>query len=194
MIEGLKPFYNASLRPIGRFLAHLGIHPNVITLAGVVLFGGAGWFAYAGPWKISLLFVIAGACMDGLDGLVAREYNKKTIFGAIFDSTCDRLTEIVWICGICAFYTLRSPSSAGVLLCIAALSGSLMVSYVKARAEAAGIACTGGILQRPERIIVLAACLLLGPTVMLWGLGAVAVVGYSTVVERLVAVERAARR
>jgi CDP-diacylglycerol--glycerol-3-phosphate 3-phosphatidyltransferase len=194
MIEGLKPFYNATLRPVGKLLAQMGIHPNVITMAGVALFCGAGWYAFKGQWRISLLFVIAGACMDGLDGLVAREYNKKSVFGAVFDSTCDRLTEIVWISGICAYYALRAPSPLGVLLCIAALSGSFMVSYVKARADGAGVPCTGGILQRPERIILLAACLLIGPRAMPWGLGVMAVVGYVTMVERLIAVAREASK
>jgi CDP-diacylglycerol--glycerol-3-phosphate 3-phosphatidyltransferase len=117
------------------------------------------------------------------------------LFGAIFDSTCDRITEIVWIGGICAFYgTHTSYGPQGVYLCFAALSGSLMVSYVKARAEGAGIPCPGGILQRPERIIILAVAQLAGPVIMLWGLGLIAVVGYVTVFQRLLTVAAECRR
>jgi CDP-diacylglycerol--glycerol-3-phosphate 3-phosphatidyltransferase len=193
MIENLKPFYNDVLRPVGRLLARAQVKPNHVTAAGVVLFCLAGWLAAIGYWKFSAMAVVAGACMDGLDGLVAREFGGTSVFGAIFDSVCDRITEIVWIGGI-AFYYLRHGTDTGVILAFAALSCSMMVSYVKARAEGAGIPCHGGILQRPERIIVVGAGLLIGPTAMLWGLGIVTAASLVTVVQRMAGIVRQCNR
>ena len=127
-----------------------------------------------------------GACMDGLDGLVARETGRKSVFGAILDSTCDRFTEIVLVLGLLLWYVADSRFVlAGTIGCFAAVTGSLMVSYVRARCEGAGVSCTGGIMQRPERIVLFIAGLLCGPVIMLWLLGVVAALSYGTAIGRL---------
>ncbi len=191
MIEGLKPLYNNIIRPIAHIAVRLRIHPNTLTLLGVVLFGVAGWYAYAGKWHLSIVAATFGAIMDGLDGLIARENNQMSVFGGILDSTCDRLTEIIWITGIAAFYVRTSQQlPTVVLLSIAALSGSNLVSYVKARIESAGLSCTGGFLQRPERIILIAFFLLIGPEAMVWGLGLIALLSFITVIQRLLVAYR----
>jgi Phosphatidylglycerophosphate synthase len=186
MIEVLKPFYNAVLMPAAKIFAKFKIHPNAITLMGLCISGTAGWFAATGKWWLAAVFIIIGSCMDGLDGLVARLYNKKSAFGAIFDSTADRLTEIFWLMGICIFFVRRPDWGAIPLYCtFTAITGSLMVSYVRARCEGAGVPCTSGILQRPERIVVLGLCFLGGPKIMPWGLGLISILAYATVVQRI---------
>jgi CDP-diacylglycerol--glycerol-3-phosphate 3-phosphatidyltransferase len=195
MIEGLRPAYNATLRPVARLLVRLGMSPDFVTVAGVGVFAIAGAFAYRGMWWPSSLTAIVGGFLDGLDGLVAREANRKTAFGAVLDSTCDRLTEILWVAGIMGFF-LDTPAytPAGPWICFAAITGSVMVSYVKARAEGMGLECKGGLMQRPERLLAIGFCLVCGPTVALWGLGAIAVLGYATMVRRLIVVRGTARR
>jgi CDP-diacylglycerol--glycerol-3-phosphate 3-phosphatidyltransferase len=124
--------------------------------------------------------------MDGLDGVLARESGKKTVFGAVLDSSCDRLTEIALFLGILIFYLKGNPADhTGVILCFAGISGSIMVSYIKARCEGAGLPCKGGILQRPERIVLLSIGLLTGPNVMLWILSGLNILAWFTVVQRL---------
>ena len=163
----------------------------------MALFAVAAWFAQQGRWKGALLLVIFGSLLDGLDGVLARESNQKSLFGAILDSSCDRLTEILLLLGILG-YLLSAPLISfnkealsiserawGIVFCYAAITMSLMVSYVKARCEGAGVACNRGLLQRPERIILICCGLFFGPRPMNWILCAIALLGLITVIERL---------
>ncbi len=187
MIEVLKPFYNAVLMPAARIFARAKISPNVITFLGLCLSAIAGWFAATGRWNLAAVFIIIGSCMDGLDGLMARMHNQKTVFGAIFDSTANRLTEIFWLLGIFIFFVRHPVWGAMPLFCaFLAITGSLMVSYVRARCEGAGVPCTSGILQRPERIVVIGLCFFGGPKIMQWGLALISVLAYATVVQRMI--------
>jgi CDP-diacylglycerol---glycerol-3-phosphate 3-phosphatidyltransferase len=187
MLENLKPFYNAALNPVARLFARINLHPNVITVLGVAVSSVAGYFCATGNWYAAALIVFAGSCLDGLDGLVARQTGKSTAFGAVLDSCCDRVTEASWFFGILYFYLHRPAyGNAGIYLAFLAMAGSFMVSYVRARCEGANIACKKGLLQRPERIVVLVVCLLAGPVVMTWGLGLLSLVAYGTMVQRLI--------
>jgi len=195
MVETLKPLYSSSLKPVARLLVRLGIHPNIVTVAGALAYIPVAWLIVHGHWKVSVCVGIAGACMDGIDGVMAREFDKKSVFGAVLDSTCDRFTEILVFVGILVYY-LRSGYDIFLpaVLCAVSLSGSLMVSYVKARAEGAGLACRGGVLQRPEKLIILGIFLLLGDAYMTWGLALVATLSYFTVIQRLIISFQMARR
>lgn len=195
MIEGLKPLYNNILKPFARLMARIGIHPDILTITGVVLFGVGGWLTIQGYWRIALLVGTIGAFMDGMDGILAREADKRTAFGAILDSVCDRFTEIIWLGSLIVYY-MRNPVLDGVCiyLAFAAITGSLMVSYIKARAEGAGIVCRKGLLQRPERLLILALFQFIGPEIMPWGLGIVAVLAYITVFQRIYLVWRSYKK
>lgn len=186
MIEGLKPFYNNTLRPVARLFSSIGLHPNYITLFGLLLFIGAAWFCAVSRWYYALTAVIIGSCMDGLDGILARENDMKSRFGAILDSTCDRISEIALLGGI-AFFYMNSSSYRfwGPVLCFIALNCSLLISYIKARCEGVGISCNRGILQRPERLILLSTGLLTGPSIMIWILVGFSVLGFATVIQRI---------
>ena len=186
MIERLKPLYNAGLRPFARLLARTGIHPDILTVIGLILFGFGGWLTVLGYWRCALIVLVIGSLMDGLDGVLAREADRRSTFGAVLDSVCDRFTEIIWIGSIIVFYIKNAVfNGMYIYISFAAITGSLMVSYVKASAEGAGIECSKGILQRPERLIILALFQLLGPEKMPWGLGIIAVFSYLTVLQRL---------
>lgn len=193
MIETLKPVYNYLLRPVARLLMRCRVHPNILTLSGVFLFIISGWLAASDNWFAALAWGLAGACMDGLDGLLAREANLQSRFGAILDSTCDRITEIAILGGLMVSFSNNSEA-IGVYLCFAALSGSFMVSYVRARSEGAGIACSKGLLQRPERLIVLGTCMLFGHQVVIWGLAGITVLSFFTMGQRLVEAYRGSKK
>jgi CDP-diacylglycerol--glycerol-3-phosphate 3-phosphatidyltransferase len=186
MIEGLKPLYNAALSPLAKLLARINIHPNIISFAGVLISCVACWYAARGHWILAAAMIAIGSCMDGLDGLLAHTSGTNTAFGAVFDSICDRFTEFAWTLGILFFY-MHNPMyhGLGVYSSFLAMSGSIMVSYVRARCEAAGIPCSRGLLQRPERIILLIISFLCGPKGMIGGLLLISVLAYITVVERI---------
>ncbi len=179
-------------------LARTGITPNGLTALGFVLnviVGGVLAFGLLAPGAV--LVLIAGA-FDMLDGALARVTNRKTRFGAFFDSTLDRYSEAVVLLGLLVAF-LRDVQGdadwrawAGVVLCYLVMIGSLMVSYTRARAEGLGIDCEVGWLQRPERIIALGIGLLLPRALLLAVLAALAVFTQITVVQRMVHVRRAA--
>jgi len=187
MIESLKPLYNKLLRPTARLFLKIGLHPNHVTVLGLLCFIASGVLGALYHWYWAFLMGFLGSCMDGLDGLLARESGKKTVFGAIFDSSCDRLTEMAIIGGVLWYYLQADPHCwHGPALCYGALCSSVMVSYVKARCEGMGVSCSRGVLQRPERMILIGIGLLGGPSVMLWMLGAIVLLGAYTVIERLI--------
>jgi CDP-diacylglycerol---glycerol-3-phosphate 3-phosphatidyltransferase len=195
MLEILKPLYNALLLPFARLLSRLHIQPNTITILGLLISVLAAYYAAHGRWFPAAVCIGAGSCMDGLDGVLARYAGNKTSFGAIFDSTSDRLTEIFWLFGILFFY-VNHPAFGnwGIYLSFIAIAGSLMVSYVRARCEGVNIPCKTGMLQRPERIVILIGCFLAGPGIMVWGLGVLSAFAAVTVGQRMVVAYTACKK
>jgi len=183
MLEFIKPTYNRALKPLAKYSPH----PNIITTIGLLFFIMGGYFTAIGSWYIAFTMGIIGGIADGLDGVVAREKNLSSKFGALFDSVTDRLTEIVWFAGLTYFFaTQKSFDPLPIFFIFAAITGSLTVSYVRARAEGLGVDCSKGIMQRTERLLFLGILLLLGPTYMKWGLLAVAILAYITVIQRVI--------
>lgn len=146
--------YNLT-NPIVKVLARTPVTPNFLTFFSFILAAGtAALIVTANLLAAGFVFLTAGL-LDMLDGALARQTNRVTRFGAVLDSTLDRLAEGVVLLGILFLYA-DEGSTSGILLTGAVMLTSLLVSYIKARAEAAGIECTVGIFTRPERIIVLA--------------------------------------
>ena len=149
------------LDPIVRGLARIGVTPNMLTVAGFV--GNAiaavlvvqGWLIAAG------IVVLFASALDLLDGSLARSTGKVTPFGGVFDSVMDRLSEAIVLFGIC-WYQLDLGNREEALLAFVAVVGSLMVSYTRARAEAAGVMLKDGLFTRAERVVVTSAALILG--------------------------------
>ena len=121
-----------------------------------------------------------------LDGHAARISGKKSSFGALFDSTIDRYAELVVFIGL-VFYYMIHPHPAIVVIILLAISGSMMVSYVKARAEGLNMECTIGLMQRPERIVYLGfGALIFGETILFHVvLGIIAVFTNVTAIQRV---------
>ena len=151
-------FYLAN--PIVKVLAKTPVTPNFLTFLSFILATVAGaLIATANLLAAAFVFLAAGL-LDILDGALARQTKRVTRFGAVLDSTLDRLAEGVVLLGILFLYA-DEGSTIGILLTGTVMLTSLLVSYIKARAEAAGIECTVGIFTRSERIIVLVLGLLI---------------------------------
>lgn len=139
-----------------------------------------------------LLLLFSGG-FDLLDGPLARAKGASTKFGAFLDSAVDRLSEAALLFGLLLLYHWKGSSSAEVGLIYAALVGSLMVSYMRARAEGLGIKCDVGIFTRPERVLVLAVGLVVGQFYeagILVALGIISGLAWITVIQRFVHVRR----
>ena len=154
------------INPFVRLLIKCGVTPNVVTtigllgnLAAAVVFGWAAAEAFAGQGVDYSKITIAGALIIGfslfdmLDGQVARLGGMSSSFGAMYDSVLDRYCEMFTLGGI-ALYLLGCNDFIGAAFTFLALVGSVMVSYVRARAEGLGIECKVGFMQRPERVVV----------------------------------------
>lgn len=147
-------------RMVARFLAKTSITPNAITWLGFLITLVATALVATRHLFVAGLVVLVAGFFDMLDGALARSTNRTTRFGAVLDSTLDRLAEAALLLGILFFYA-GEQSVAGILLVGVALLGSLIVSYIRARAEGLGLDCQVGLFTRAERVIVLAFGLLL---------------------------------
>lgn len=147
-------------QPAVELLAKTPIKPNVLSWFGFLLSAGAAALIFTEHLLAAGLLVLVAGLFDMLDGALARQTNQATPFGAILDSTLDRLAETLLLLGILILYA-REQSVFGILLAGIALPSSLMVSYIRARAEALNLECEVGLFTRGERVIVLALGLLL---------------------------------
>jgi CDP-diacylglycerol--glycerol-3-phosphate 3-phosphatidyltransferase len=154
--------------PIARFLGRLGISANAITVLGCILNIGVAFVIAAGHLRLAGLLLIFAAGLDGIDGVLARQMGTTTKFGAFLDSVLDRVSESALLLGLAWWYMSQS-GHAGQILAYITIAGSLMVSYVRARAEGIGVDCKVGILTRVERTLLFIAGLLFGLTLpVLW--------------------------
>ena len=155
---------NYLTQPAVRLLARTSITPSTLTWFGFLLAVGAAALIIGGHIFAAGFVVLFAGFFDILDGALARHTNRTTRFGAVLDSTLDRLSEAVLLIGILLYFS--NQSSVAVLLVCLALLGSLLVSYIRARAEALGLECQVGLFTRAERVIVLAFGLLLNQIVI----------------------------
>ena len=176
--------------PVVKMLARTPITPNIITWFGFTLAVAAAVLIALGHLLIAGVVVLVAGFFDILDGALARRTNRVTVFGAVLDSTLDRLSEGVLLLGILFLY-VEDGSTRGVLFVGAVLLSSLLVSYVRARAEAVGLRCTVGLFTRPERVIVLALGLLLNQIIL--ALAIIVVLSLVTIGQRLLYVWRQAK-
>jgi CDP-diacylglycerol--glycerol-3-phosphate 3-phosphatidyltransferase len=169
--------------PIARAADRLGVHPNTVTILGLILQVGVAVVFGLGHLRLGGWLLLVVAPIDALDGALARTSGKQSRFGAFLDSTLDRIADAVLILGLTAHY-LQQGTSLAVALLLVSLVAAMLVSYVRARAEALGFSCKVGLLSRMERILLIGALSGLGlPMVMIWAL---AVLSVFTVVQRIV--------
>lgn len=153
------------INPLVRLLIKIGVTPNMVTTVGLLgQIAGAAFMVWAGylasqgenPYEVFMwggIIIIAFSVFDMLDGQVARLGNMSSTFGAMYDSVLDRYCEMFTLGGL-AFYLIQRGDLWSAIITFIALVGSLMVSYVRARAEGLDIECKIGFMQRPERVVV----------------------------------------
>jgi CDP-diacylglycerol---glycerol-3-phosphate 3-phosphatidyltransferase len=181
-------------------LARTRVSPNALTAAGVLLCAAASvvvYFEYrnelAAYWTGAALFIV-GSILDILDGALARRSNKATQFGAFVDSTTDRISE-AFMLGAIALVFARDNNEVALAFTFAAVAGSFLVSYTRARAEALSLKGDVGIGSRAERVFVISAGLILAPWGALqWAIYLLTITAWVTVLQRVLAVRAQLRR
>jgi len=150
-------------RLVVRLLAKTPVTPNAMTWIGFSITLGAGVLIITEHLLAAGFVVLFAGFFDMLDGALARGTDRVTRFGAILDSTLDRFSEAALLLSVLSIYAVRATEqSTPVILIVGfALVGSLLVSYIRAKAEAMGLECTVGFFTRPERVVVLAIGLML---------------------------------
>ena len=195
MARLLKTTVRGWASPLAALLARLGIRANTLTMLGFLLNVFAALLLAAGHFTAGGIVFLVFNALDFLDGAVARLTGTASDFGAFLDSVVDRYSEAVIFVGLGWWYSGRGEP-LGALVATAALVGSLMVSYARARAEGLGYACEVGLLPRPERIVLLglgliASGLLDAPRLFFFILLALAVLTNLTALQRILYMQRA---
>jgi phosphatidylglycerophosphate synthase len=142
--------------PVARVLLQANVRPNQLTVLGLgVSIVAAGALA-GGRLRMGAVLLTLAGLFDFFDGSLARLANRVSAFGAFLDSVVDRYSDLVVLLGIVLFYH-RAADVQGVFLTMITVIGTVMVSYTKARAQSIGLSCEIGLMERPERLIVLIA-------------------------------------
>lgn len=188
--DRLKNAGRVALAPLINALAAAGVTPNAVTVAGLLLVGAASLLIWQRSLLLGAIFLAIGAGLDAVDGGLARARGGGTPFGAFLDSTLDRTGEALVYIGIAAYWIgATAQPFVPVMLAVLALSGSFLVSYSRARAEAAGFAASNGLAPRTERLILIVLGLAiagLGYTIALpVAMGLIAILAWVTVAQRI---------
>ena len=176
--------------PVARALLRSNVRPNHLTVVGLGVSILAACALASGRLRVCALLLALAGLFDFFDGSLARLANRVSAFGAFLDSVVDRYSDLVVLLGAVLYYE-RQADSSGVLLTLITLVGTVMVSYTQARAQSVGLPCEIGLMERPERLIVLiagAAFNLLTPAMVV-----LAVLTNLTAVHRILHTRRASR-
>lgn len=180
--DRLRLIFKGVLDPIGGFLNRTGLTPNAITLLGLAGTTLGSYFLSRGEMLIGGVILLITVPIDALDGTMARLRGESSDFGAFVDSVSDRYSELITFGGLLYFF-LTQDNATGVMLTFMAASGSVLVSYVKARAEGLNFTAKVGLLTRVERYIVLIPSLVLNQPLI--GVGLIALLGNITALQRI---------
>src|ERR687886_3006975 len=198
--DWLTSGYLRLINPVADWLVRHDVQPNTITTIGTLCSITGGVIYGAGHIKIGGWFLGVTALFDVLDGVVARRTNRSSVFGAFYDSTLDRVADGFVLGGLAVFFATRlGPTSVPmVIVCILGLIGTFVTSYTRARAEALGIDAKVGLLQRPERVVLLSVPqaffgLALNGWVLALIIVVITVTAWVTVVQRVAFVYRSTR-
>lgn len=180
--DRLRVMFKWFLDPFGGFLNRIGLTPNTMTLLGLAGTTLGAYFLARGQLLWGGLLVLFMVPIDALDGTMARLRGESSDFGAFVDSVSDRYSELIILGGL-LYYFLDINNHIGAMLTFAAAAGSVLVSYVKARAEGLGYEAKIGVLTRVERYIVLAPSLLFDQPFI--GVALIAVLANFTALQRI---------
>ncbi len=181
-----KALENHIAEPIVRFISKTPLTPNGVTWIGLAITIAAGALAFTEHLLAAGIVVLVAGLFDMLDGTLARTTKRVTKYGAILDSTLDRVSEALILLGLLAVF-VRAGLVTESLLVGFALLGSFLTSYTRARMEGLGIECKAGLFTRPERVIVTALGLIFSwiNYVLLIALIIVTIFSWYTTIERM---------
>ncbi|MFQ5707001.1 MAG: CDP-alcohol phosphatidyltransferase family protein [bacterium] len=182
--DGIKNWYLKLIQPIVNFFVNLELNPNFFTTIGFILTIGSAVLFAIGQLRIAGAIVLLAGTFDIIDGKVARLTQRVTKFGALYDSTLDRYSEVIMFFGL-AFYFVKEEWFITSVAVSIALGGSVMVSYVRARAEALGFQCKVGIMQRPERIVYIGFGAVIHKYTLIFSILLIAVFANITAIQRI---------
>ncbi len=160
--ERMQDWGRKQARIVAAWLRWTGLTPNMLTIIGLLLNCVVAAVLAQGYLFVGGILVIGAGLFDLLDGAMARVTDQTSAFGSFLDSTLDRYSEAILYGGLLIYMLGTADATRGSLLIYATICGSIMVSYARARAEGLGYKLQNGLLARPERIIILAAGLILG--------------------------------
>jgi CDP-diacylglycerol--glycerol-3-phosphate 3-phosphatidyltransferase len=180
--DTLRKIFKGILDPTGAFLNRTGLTPNAITMLGLAGTAFGAYLLSQGKITIGGIVLLLFVLIDALDGTMARLRGEPSDFGAFVDSVSDRYAEFVTFGGI-MYYFFSQDDHSGVIMTFLATAGSVLVSYVKARAEGLGFTAKVGILTRVERYFVLIPCLIFNQPFVAVTL--IAVLGNITALQRI---------
>lgn len=191
LTDVMRGLFKGILDPIGGFLNRLGVTPNMMTMLGLVGNMAGAWFLVQGNMVLGGVFVLVCTPFDALDGTMARLRGEASEFGAFVDSVTDRYSEL-FILGGLLYHFLQSNDHFSAMAVYIAAAGSVLVSYVKARADSLKFDANTGVLTRLERYLVIAPLLVLNqPVIAVW---IVAVLANVTALQRIWKVRKQAHR
>jgi len=191
----LKPAVTKVITPVASFALRIGITPNAVTWVGAIgVVVSSLYFYPRGEFFVGTLIICVMALSDLFDGTMARlSSSGSSRWGSFLDSTIDRITDSAILLGVSLYLINQSDHLAYVA--IATLVTGLLVPYIRAKAESFGIACSGGIAERTERLIISLAAIgfdgLGVPYVLAVGMWLLAILGVFTVAQRMLIVKRA---
>lgn len=192
--DWLRNGYLNLITPTTDFFIKRGVNPNFFTTVGLIISVIATYILANGHLRLGGALILIGGTFDILDGRVARATNRVTKFGALYDSTLDRYSEVMIFLGLAYYFAFSSTewmiggfniSLLAIFAVSAALGGSIMTSYVRARAEGLGLECKVGVMQRPERVVYLGFGALFHKYTLLLALILIALFANFTAIQRV---------
>ena len=187
LTDRLRAIFKIPLDLIGGFLNKVGMTANLMTFLGFAGTSAGAYLVSQGQLTVGGIVILAMGGFDALDGAVARAGGEASRFGAFLDSVLDRYGEMV-IYAALLWYFAGAEDGAGQILAFLAFSGSVLVSYTRARAESLGVSTKVGLLTRVERMIVIAPCIIF--QVPLQGTAIVALLANFTALQRILDVRK----
>lgn len=198
--DWIKDFYLGLINPVVNFFIKKRLNPNHFTTLGLLLSIPAAYLFGIGYHRIAGAIMLLGGTFDIIDGKVARATNRTTKFGALYDSTLDRYSEVMIFFGLIYYFIVdwtHSASTVSLITAVAvavAIGGSVMTSYVRARAEGLGLECKVGIMQRSERVVFIAFGAIFHLKALIVAIIIVAILSNVTALQRLFYVWKNERR
>ncbi|MFZ5519542.1 MAG: CDP-alcohol phosphatidyltransferase family protein [Candidatus Zhuqueibacterota bacterium] len=190
--ERVRTTFLKIIAPVINFFIKRRLNPNHFTTIGLIVSIFAAYLFGSGRLRWGGLVMLIGGLFDVIDGRVARATNRVTKFGALYDSTLDRYSEVMIFFGL-AYYFVTVPWQSGdinvsLIAAIAvsvAIGGSIMTSYVRARAEGLGLECKVGVMQRTERVLFISLGALIHNVALVVAIFLVAIFSNITAIQRV---------